>query len=176
MAKTYNDDEEQFGGFGREAVEKAAKRPTYASTQGQVGERERREAEVAGPLKAPKKRIVTKEQMKKEGFDNLRDYLNFKQGKERRKAAPTKTASVPREPSRGTQDEGDAGEAEARAAQEAKIAKAREMRKQTDPGDVPASARMSEYSPFKKGGSVKSSASKRADGIAMRGKTRGRMV
>ena len=35
--KTYNDDEEQFGGFGREAVEKAAKRPTYASTQGQVG-------------------------------------------------------------------------------------------------------------------------------------------
>jgi hypothetical protein len=49
-----------------------------------------------------------------------------------------------------------------------------------------------EYSPFKKGGSVKSSASKmgkvktakpsmggaskRADGIAMRGKTRGRMV
>jgi hypothetical protein len=192
MAKTYNDDEEQFGGFGREAVEKAAKRPTYASTQGQVGERERREAEVAGPLKAPKKRIVTKEQMKKEGFDNLRDYLNFKQGKERRKAAPTKTASVPRKPSRGTQDEGAAGEAEARAAQEAKIAKAREMRKQTDPGDVPASARMSEYSPFKKGGSVKSSApkmgkvktakpsmggaSKRADGIAMRGKTRGKMV
>jgi len=34
----------------------------------------------------------------------------------------------------------------------------------------------SEYSPFKKGGSVKSSASKRADGCAMRGKTKGRMV
>ena len=33
-----------------------------------------------------------------------------------------------------------------------------------------------EYSPFKKGGSVKSSASKRADGIAQRGKTRGKMV
>jgi hypothetical protein len=30
--------------------------------------------------------------------------------------------------------------------------------------------------PFKKGGSVKSSASKRGDGIAQRGKTRGRMV
>jgi hypothetical protein len=28
---------DQFGGFGREAVEEAAKRPTYASTQGQVG-------------------------------------------------------------------------------------------------------------------------------------------
>jgi hypothetical protein len=45
---------DQFGGFGREAVEEAAKRPTYyASTQGQVGERERREAAVAGPLKKP---------------------------------------------------------------------------------------------------------------------------
>ena len=31
-------------------------------------------------------------------------------------------------------------------------------------------------SPFKKGGAVKSSASKRADGIAMKGKTKGRMV
>ena len=33
-----------------------------------------------------------------------------------------------------------------------------------------------EGSPFKKGGSVKSSASKRADGCAQRGKTKGRMV
>jgi hypothetical protein len=33
-----------------------------------------------------------------------------------------------------------------------------------------------EYSPFKKGGAVKSSASKRADGCAIRGKTRGMMV
>ena len=33
-----------------------------------------------------------------------------------------------------------------------------------------------ESGPFKKGGMVKSSASKRADGIAMKGKTKGRMV
>jgi len=33
-----------------------------------------------------------------------------------------------------------------------------------------------EYSPFRKGGSVKSSASKRADGCAKKGKTKGRMV
>jgi hypothetical protein len=48
-----DEDEEldQFGGFGREAVEEAAKRPTYASTQGQVDDRDRREAAVAGPLK-----------------------------------------------------------------------------------------------------------------------------
>ena len=36
--------------------------------------------------------------------------------------------------------------------------------------------RAMEGSPFKKGGSVKSSASKRADGCAQRGKTKGRMV
>ena len=36
--------------------------------------------------------------------------------------------------------------------------------------------RAMEGSPFKKGGSVKSPASKRADGCAVRGKTKGRMV
>ena len=135
-------------------------------------------------------------------------------------------AATTRGPSRGTQDEGDAGEEAARKAKEAKMAKAREMRKQTDPGDVPADVRrtqeasakskrrdmtgfaqmpfseqmkylstkgkegtgfktkegstkkkdeMGDYTPFKKGGKV-SSASKRGDGIAMRGKTKGRMV
>jgi hypothetical protein len=38
----------------------------------------RPKATVGGP------KIVTKDQMKKEGFDNLRDYLNFKQKKTRR--------------------------------------------------------------------------------------------
>ena len=121
-----------------------------------------------------------------------------------------------RGPSRGTQDEGDAGEEAARKAQEAKMAKAREMRKQTDPGDVPANVRRTQEASakskrrdmtgfaqmpfseqmeylrtkgkegtgfktkekgpgFKAGGKV-SSASKRGDGIAIRGKTRGRMV
>jgi len=44
---------------------------------------------------------------------------------------------------------------------------------------VPAAAREGEaykYAGYKKGGSVKSSASKRADGIAQRGKTKGRML
>jgi hypothetical protein len=53
-----------------------------------------REAAVAGPLKAPKKRIVTKEEMKKEGYDNLRDYLNFKQGKVRRKDSTDKNTDI----------------------------------------------------------------------------------
>jgi hypothetical protein len=38
------------------------------------------------------------------------------------------------------------------------------------------SPRLSDEMKFKKGGSVKSSASKRADGIAVKGKTRGRIV
>lgn len=173
------------------------------------------------PAKAP---IVTKEQLKASGFDNLRDYLNAQRGLTRRgEKSPRKpAAAAPRGSYRGTQDEGDAGEEAARKAQQAKMAKAREMRKQTDPGEVPASVRATqeasakskrrdmrgfaqmpfseqmkylrtegkkntgyktskppkrdnseagEYSPFNKGGSV-SSASKRADGIAVRGKTR----
>jgi hypothetical protein len=182
----------------------------------------------AKAAKPAKPAIVTKEQLKASGFDNLRDYLNAQRGLRRRvtKDSEGKTASgMPRE-ARGTQDEGDAGEAEARKVQEAKMAKAREMRKQTDPGDVPADVRrtqeasakskrrdmtgfaqmpfskqmeylrtkgkegtgfktkegstrkkdeMGDYTPFRKGGTV-SSASKRGDGIAMRGKTRGRMV
>ena len=229
-------------GAGRGQAETAK---TKASTIDQIGDRERMEAFTAGPLKsqaaapmedkkpakaASKPAIVTKEQLKASGFDNLRDYLNAQRGLTRRGgAAATKSAdkaAVSRGPSRGTQDEGDAGEAEARAAQEAKMAKAREMRKQTDPGDVPEDVRrtqeasakskrrdmtgfaqmpfseqmeylrtkgkegtgfktkegstkkkdeMGDYTPFKKGGTV-SSASKRGDGIAIRGKTRGRMV
>ena len=173
--------------------------------------------ERAAPAKAPAKAkpaIVTKEQLKASGFDNLRDYLNAQRGLTRRgESAPRKAATAaPRGSYRGTQDEGDAGEAEARKAQEAKVAKAREMRKQTDPGDVPMDVRRTQEAsaksqrrdmrgfaqmPFseqmeylrtkgkegtgfktkdrssgmKAGGAV-SSASKRADGIAVRGKTR----
>jgi hypothetical protein len=175
------------------------------------------------PAKTPAKAkpaVVTKEQLKASGFDNLRDYLNAQRGLTRRGgAAATKSAdkaAASRGPSRGTQDEGDAGEAEARTAQEAKMAKAREMRKQTDPGDVPTDVRRTqeastkskrrdmtgfaqmpfseqmeylrtkgkegtgfktkEKGPGLKAGGKVSSASKRGDGIAMRGKTRGRMV
>lgn len=208
-------------GAGRGKAE-AAK--TKASTVDQIGERERREEAVAGPLRrqapaaaAPAKAkpaIVTKEQLKASGFDNLRDYLNAQRGLKRRgeTTARKPAAAAPRGSYRGTQDEGDAGEAEARKAQETKMAKAREMRKQTDPGFVPADVRRTQEASaksqrrdmrgfaqmpfseqmeylrtkgregtgfktkekgpgFKAGGTV-SSASKRADGIAVRGKTR----
>jgi hypothetical protein len=173
--------------------------------------REPAKAPAKTPGKAP---IVTKEQLKASGFDNLRDYLNAQRGLTRRgEKSPRKpAAAAPRGSYRGTQDEGDAGEEAARKAQEAKMAKAREMRKQTDPGDVPMDVRRTQEAsaksqrrdmrgfaqmPFseqmeylrtkgkegtgfktkdrssgmKAGGAV-SSASKRADGIAVRGKTR----
>jgi hypothetical protein len=94
------------------------------------------EAFIAGPLKrqaaapmedkkpakaAAKPAIVTEEQLKASGFDNLRDYLNDRRGLNRRgESSPRKPAAnkaaVSRGPSRGTQDEGDAGEEAARKA------------------------------------------------------------
>ena len=126
-----------------------------------------RKAAVAGPLKAPKKRIVTKEEMKKEGYDNLRDYLNFKQGKVRRKdkntdiitKGATKLYEERMGPDTAVLDRGAAA---------VKRGGGKDYGVST-PDDIDQPINM------KKGGSV-SSASKRADGIAMKGKTRGRMV
>ena len=107
---------------------------------------------------------VTKEQMQKAGFDNLRDYLNAKQGLKRRDnfaSEAQKTAFAAG--SRGSQTEGTAGEAEAREAEQERRKKA-----------AISSARP--RGGMKAGGMVKSSASKRADGCAVKGKTRGKMV
>jgi hypothetical protein len=190
MAKTYDDDvEEQFGGFGREAVEEAAKRPTYASTQGQVGERERREAAVAGPLKKPA--VVTKEQMKKEGYDNLRDYLNFKQNKTRRDSKPvetskTDTAKAPvkkdeppkvRKPGRSAVANRKRGkpQAESTPVKVAPGATAVERMRNLQKQKYGGKNKFGMKTNMKAGGMV-SSASKRADGCAKKGKTKGRMV
>ena len=126
---------------------------------------------------ASKPAIVTKEQLAKSGYDNLRDYLNAQRGLTRRKEKdPT------------------AGEARDRAAQEAAdaIDPGRDMRKPryTPPGQAPKQTTQTPKSKvffpdrpdnsfpgskFSKGGSV-SSASRRADGIATKGKTKGTMV
>jgi hypothetical protein len=163
---------------------------TKASTVDQIGDRERREGEMASLLKnkptksaasqaAPTKTtakpaIVTKEQMKKAGFDNLRDYLNAQQGKTRRKTDTdiiTEGATKMYNESFGkmkpmTMDQ---------------IKKAREL---TDGMSDTAMSQQGQFGTMKKGGAVKkykeggtvSSASRRGDGIALRGKTRGKMV
>jgi hypothetical protein len=168
----------------------------------------RPKATVGGP------KIVTKEQMKKKGFDNLRDYLNAERNLKRRdNFASEAQKRLFATGARGTQTEGSAGEAEARAVAEmrrkakmpgSKEDMERDAREQAISGGMKKGGKVesklmgkegrgmakatmqkvaskavkgheSRMHKMKSGGTV-SSASKRADGIAMKGKTRGRMV
>jgi hypothetical protein len=165
----------------------------------------RPKATVGGP------KIVTKEQMKKEGFDNLRDYLNFKQKKTRRKDSTdtntdiiTKGATKLYEermgPDKAALDRGAAAvkKIEADEADTKRRSQAGEFGTMKKGGRVEsklmkkegrgmAKATMQKVASkvvrghekrmhkMKSGGTV-SSASKRADGIVKKGKTRGRMV
>jgi len=193
---------EQTGGFGRAAVEEAAKRPTYKSTEGQVDERDRRQeaqASMAKPKSKAKAPIVTKEQMKKAGFDNLRDYLNAQRGLKRRGDTAKPAAPAPKaEPPKAEPPKAEPPKTESSGARQGTfkrglreflgIDKEEPVRGVNVPSGATAIERMKKmkeekYSKksggsvsYKSGGSVKSSASKRADGIAQRGKTRGRMV
>jgi hypothetical protein len=195
----------------------------FSAARAPSGEIKREPAKT--PAKTPGKApIVTKEQLKASGFDNLRDYLNAQRGLTRRgEAAPRRpAAAAPRGSYGGTQGEGDAGEEEARKALAESRAKIRAQRDtQTDPGLMPSQAKSQREAEMKRdaaktgsqrlgekadragniyqrsrdaqkkkdeerkmeargrmkardmasGGAV-SSASKRADGIAVRGKTR----
>ena len=117
--------------------------------------------------KSKKPAIVTKEELAKSGYDNLRDYLNAKQGLTRRKEkTPTPKLIDPSNIRSGPRfdDEG-----------------------LIDPSNIRSGRRPEEEAllktrakGMKNGGSVKKmasggSASSRADGIAVKGKTRGRM-
>jgi hypothetical protein len=124
--------------------------------------------ENTGPRTKPSKpAIVTQEELAKSGYGNLRDYLNAKQGLTRRKEkTPTPKLIDPSNIRSGPRfdDEG-----------------------LIDPSNIRSGRREFEESLIKKpakgmknGGSVKKmssggSASRRADGIAVKGKTRGRM-
>jgi len=137
-----------------------------------------------------KKRIVTKEEMQKAGFDNLRDFLNAERGLKRRE-----TKSMDRGPDAATIARVDQkAKEEKKGPSEADIDR---MIKQYDKKDRPGSEVIAEKQlkakpkmgaayqeafgnirkalGFKSGGMV-SSASKRADGCAKKGKTRGKMV
>ena len=156
---------EKTGGFGKAAVAEAAKRPTYkASTPAPKAQTSTAKPEA--PKKAP---IVTKEQMKKAGFDNLRDYLNAQRGLKRRDKPTTK-----RYMDKKSDDD--------LAYRAPRMGDAGFMAKRMTPDEVKAESMRNKLNAvygegsFKKGGMVKSSASKRADGCAKRGKTKGRMV
>ena len=135
-------------------------------------------AKSAMPKPKPKNRIVTEEELKKSGFDNLRDYLNDRRGLKRRvkKDSEGKTASGMSREARGVKDDS--------------MSDKDRLRAQLD--SAKESSQAGRYGTMKRGGVVKSSApkmgkvktakpsmggaSKRADGIAKKGKTRGRMV
>ena len=133
------------------------------------------------PKKAEKKkdRVVTKEEMKKAGFDNLRDFLNAERGLKRRKDKPAEKG-----PDKATLDriarkqrEEDKGPSETEVK--------RMIKKYDEPskklgtfgamGKNPAPANPSKY---KKGGMVKAKGkgAGRADGCVTKGRTKGRMV
>jgi hypothetical protein len=137
----------------------------------------------AAPAKAAAKKpaeapIVTQEQLKASGFDNLRDYLNDRRGLKRRvkKDSEGKTASGMSREARGVRDDS--------------MSDKDRLRAQLD--SAKESSQAGRYGTMKRGGVVKSSApkmgkvktakpsmggaSKRADGIAKKGKTRGKMV
>jgi len=158
----------------------------------------------AGTLTKPP--IITKEQMEKEGFTNLRDYLNFKGGftrrpdkvnpdmgatsdkafldfvKDRNKPTPaTASADVPVARSEVKNTSNDL-----RAKGQAQKDRGARLRGETDAvlgenaqklkADFKRSLNVKDFlesSDYAKGGVV--SASRRGDGIAQRGKTRGRM-
>jgi hypothetical protein len=120
------------------------------------------------PSPKPKKpAIVTKEELAKSGYDNLRDYLNAKQGLTRRKEKnPSPKLIDPSNIRSGRRPE-----------EEALLAP-----KLIDPSNIRSGRRPDEEAllktpvkGMKSGGSV-SSASSRADGCATKGKTKGTMI
>ena len=118
---------------------------------------------------ATKAPVVTKEQMKKAGFDNLRDYMNAQKGLTRRgeAAKPVAKPTKPESPSMSS------FAPDARAGRSTNVSYLRKDRFGMEPDMYIARRRMKEG--FKAGGKV-GSASKRADGIASKGKTRGRII
>jgi hypothetical protein len=140
----------------------------------------------AGTLTKPP--IITKEQMEKEGFTDLRDYLNFKGGFTRRpdKVNPDMRAKADAAPAAvpvASSEEKNTSN-DLRAKSKEQQARGARLRGETDSvlgenaqklkADFKRSLGVKHFlesSDFAKGGSVSS----RADGIAQRGKTRGKM-
>jgi hypothetical protein len=126
------------------------------------------------PLKsAAKAPIVTKEQMTKAGFDNLRDYMNAQKGLTRRSEAPKPAKTSAAKPAKSEGPSMSSYKPDARAGRSTNVSYLRKDRLGMEPDMYIARRRMKEG--FKAGGKV-GSASRRADGIATKGKTRGRYI
>ena len=112
------------------------------------------------PAAKPKANIVTKEELAKSGL-SLRDYMNKQQGLTRRGSSATSAATASK-----VQDTGD------ESARLASRFKKPPLRQETMRERAESYNRKRGIPGYKEGGTTRSSASKRADGIAIRGKTR----
>jgi len=158
----------------------------------------KKEAPKAAKPAAKKAPIVTKEQMKKAGFDNLRDYMNAKKGLTRRgeKATPaTPSLSVSKQRDLDMTESRRAGQENMRAIAASRAKKAADSKKaveSTSTGrdkmanesrlatrrtrdfeEMKKSAQR-ESGPFKEGGKVKKYA--KGGGIEVRGKTKCKII
>jgi len=151
-----------------------------------------------GVMQTAKPKIVTKEQMKAAGYDNLRDYLNATNPggplKRRDGSAPSKptpkeepvavtkekttVSALPRGQAKAFDRVGNKTTEEGLARMRAKDEAFRNA-----PGPLDNLKSLGKklrekagITAYKKGGMTKSSASSRGDGIAQRGKTRGTLV
>jgi hypothetical protein len=128
-----------------------------------------------------KPKVVTKEELEKSGL-TLREYMNKQQGlKARGESASTTTkASAPSTPTAPTSKETSTStapidETKLSLAERAALTR-NKARSGTTTDTRPVNQRIREALGFKKGGMTKSSASSRADGCCVKGKTRGKMV
>jgi hypothetical protein len=121
-----------------------------------------------------KGRIVTKEELEKSGYTNLRDFLNAERGLKRRDGkAPERTEAYKAMEQMRRDREGNF-RAQARKADV--DMETPEERGAMNLAGFKRDKEKESASGLRKGGAVRSSASKRADGCAVRGKTKGRMV
>ena len=122
---------------------------------------------------ASKPAIVTKEELEKSGL-SLRDYMNKQKGLTRRDGSTPTPAAKPAAPAKNTSSSSapDTGDEADRMASRFKKPP---LRQETQRERAEAYNRKRGIPGYKSGGSV-SSASRRADGIATKGKTRGKFV
>jgi hypothetical protein len=128
---------------------------------------------------ARKSKMVTKEELEKSGM-SLRDYMNKQQGLTRRKERDPTAGDSPDKAAQAAADAIDPG-ADANFSQKMNMSSYKPRRTPNALSETRRPGTNTNYEnketsdmSYKKGGSV-SSASKRADGIATKGKTRGKM-
>ena len=173
-------------GFGADVTKPSADEAEFMATK-QTDNPVTTSSEKTINYKSDKPKIVTKEELAKSGL-TLREYMNKQQGlKPRGESASTTTkASAPTTASKETSEPtttsketststAPVDETKLSLAERAALTR-NKARSGTTTDTRSVNQRMREALGLKKGGMTKSSASSRGDGIAQRGKTRGKLI